>query len=108
MRIGQELLIFYQWPIFVCVRFFSSDFSTLPQFVPLHSYFLLLYSVVLNSVSHVIFTQLFISLSSLLAKTESKSNVDSGRKMMEAVKVGHNGGILACDVRYKTKCQNNP
>ena len=62
----------------------------------------------ISSVSHVIFTQLFISLSSLLAKTESKSNVDSGRKMMEAVKVGHNGGILACDVRYKTKCQNNP
>lgn len=44
---------------------------------------------------------------SLLAKTES-NNVDSGRKMMESVKVGHNGGILACDVRYKTKCQNNP
>ena len=63
--------------------------------------------IIVSSVSHVIFTLLFLSLSSLLAKTES-NNVDSGREMMESVKVGHNGGILACDIRYKTKCQNNP
>lgn len=47
---------------------------------------------------------ILLSLSSLVAKTES----NSGQEIVEAIKVGHNGGILGCDARYKTECQTGP
>lgn len=41
---------------------------------------------------------------SLVTKTES----NSGQEILEAIKVGRNGGILGCDARYKTECQTGP
>ena len=67
----------------------------------------MIYLAVLNQKFH--FTRdlsfsILLSLSSLVAKTES----NSGQEIMEAIKVGHNGGILGCDARYKTECQTGP
>ena len=47
---------------------------------------------------------ILLSLFSLVAKTES----NSGQEIVEAIKVGRNGGILGCDARYKTECQTGP
>ena len=47
---------------------------------------------------------ILLSLFSLVAKTES----NSGQEIVEAIKVGRNGGILGCDARYKTVCQTGP
>ena len=47
---------------------------------------------------------ILLSLFSLVTKTES----NSGQEIVEAIKVGHNGGILGCDARYKTECQTGP